>query len=234
MFKRKLSKIFIIISVMLHSFFSYAAQAQYSMEDILFSKKENNRQVYGINVEVLDYFINKIGVHSANYPPSFKDKKERNAIELELKKLILIMKEPAEESQNKNIGFLIRYGLVLSMAHNLDFPDSGKEASIIFEQALAIDKNNSKANYFYGEFLYSSAQGEKSIPYLKRAINAGEKNAKWTLAVVSSGKKETWPQAIKYFEEYANDFPNTKSAEQALKMAKGLRSGDVKIKVVHE
>lgn len=229
MCKRNFSKIVIVISLTLYSFFSYASQATYSVEDVLSSTEINNRKVYGIKVEVLDYFINKIGAHAANYPPSFKDKEEREAIELDLKKLVLIMKVAAEKPQNNNIELLIRYGVLLSMAHNLDFPGSGKEAPIIFEKALALDENNAKGNYFYGQFLYSSAQVEKSMPYLKRAINAGEKNAKWTLAIAYLSKKETWPQAIKYFEEYAQDFPNTASAEQALKMAKVIKSGKLEL-----
>jgi tetratricopeptide (TPR) repeat protein len=196
---------------------------QFNLNDVQMKMYIDGQKVYAINFKALNYFLAEIGLHAANYPPTFKDQKEKDLIKYQLKTLLGMQKKAFTNMKN-DLNFLGRYGYSLAMAYNLDMLNSASEVASVFEKALAINQDNPEINYLYGEFLYHAGLPEKSIPHLKKAIDGGIKQAKWCLALIYSSNKATQSMAIELFKEYMQDFPNTQSAKQAKKLVEILKT----------
>ena len=225
----KTFQILILILVFLLDTAYCVENEQFDLNDVQMKMHIDGHKVYAINFKALNYFLAKISPHAANYPPKFKDQKEKDLIKYQLKTL-LDMQKKAFTNMKNDLNFLGRYGYSLAMAYNLDMLDSVNSASevvSVFEKALAINQDNPIINYLYGEFLYHAGLPDKAIPHLKKAIDGGITQAKWCLALIYSPNKATQSVAIKLFEEYIQDFPNTQSAKQAKELVEILKTGGV-------
>jgi len=188
-----------------------ATDKEYILEDLLFNEEINGEKHSGIKLDVLDHFLANISKHAGFYPPSFDNSNQRAEVEKKLRDLIEILKiiyTPGKGGTHcKDPELLLRYGKALSMGHNLDFPESDKEAIKIFESALILYPNDLMLNYHYGVFLSDTfLLNQKSIPYLKKAIKLGMKSAKMRLAMVYISNEQTIKEGEKTLIEYIQDF----------------------------
>jgi len=72
----------------------------------------------------IDNKTDRIAIHAYEYPPKFKDSKQREKIESELRDVIKIIDKLLIENPNSP-SILIRSGYLHSMGYNLDFHHSG-------------------------------------------------------------------------------------------------------------
>jgi tetratricopeptide (TPR) repeat protein len=68
----------------------------------------------------------------------------------------------------------------------IGFGDKAK-AEEMLQKALAINPNGIDPNYFYGEYLVETRQGEKAVPFLERALQAPPRPGR---QIADSGRRD--------------------------------------------
>lgn len=210
-YKRRCYFIFLTLATIVH-IKSYAAQPDFDSIDLLPQKKIiNGKESYYFELSNVMRYLEKIEPYAATYPPIFKDAEERKFIEAKLLHLLKVLKI-LDTPKIKDPDFLTMYGWALAMGHNLDLPNSDREAISVFERSLAIDPDRMESNYYYGVFLSGTLLCDKAIPYLKKAISKGAKSAKYPLALVYIQNPNTIEKGKQILREYIKDFPKDKRA----------------------
>ncbi len=190
------------------------------------ARQDNGQIKYKANPDEVTKLFNNVRKHSDSYPPMFKDQKERQCIEAELKLLIKVLKVESEDTDL--ITAKILYAYSLAMGHHLDFKGSAVLADKTYEEILAKEPENCTVNYAYGKFLLESGRLSKAITYSFRALPKCPE-ANQTLFLAYAGQNETQKE-IKHLEEYLKYYPD-KELETFLKE---LKAGRVKSTFVKE
>jgi Tfp pilus assembly protein PilF len=111
---------------------------------------------------------------------------------------------------------LLKAAFVDHIAHNLDIKSAAQKSIQNYERALKREPNNAQANLSYGIFLAGAGMpGEKTLPYLEKALKLGADDARYTLGLVhlSLGDKE---KAREYLEAYLKTRPQDERAKQII------------------
>lgn len=189
---------------------------KYEISDILVKQQnENGQTTYSANVEIIDYYINRISINAKEYPPRFSSKEEQEEVTSKLSQLINIL-EIIGENQQENPDFLFQAAIANSMGHNLDLQGSADRAKNYFDKLLNISPENPEANYQYGMFLSgTSAYHFDGIPYLEKALAYGQKDALFTLGLlaVQQGHKE---KGLAYLTEFSENNPEDTYAKRVI------------------
>lgn len=216
----------LILSLTLILSNSYAGECSFEPDKMFKEVKVNGKiQIY-IDPDNIDSCVNEIAPYIWEYPPRFENNEQRKAIEDKLGKLIKIFEIFDNQMTNDidRIEVLKRYGFVLAMSYNLNWPNSSEKTIEIFDRALAIDPEDIYTNLRYGAFLANSSSDDRAVKYLKKAINKGSVEAKLRLAGLYLREKKNWPEAKILYEEYLNINPKDESVQKILS---ALKSGNI-------
>jgi Tfp pilus assembly protein PilF len=199
------------------------------LDKALNAKEDNHKKIYTLDSTLINICIKQIEKHVSNYPPSFKDPEEKNLVIKDLVTLTNILRDILENGTN-NTELSLVYAWCLAMSHNVDIPNSDLEANKQFQDILTQDPDNARANFLYGIFLVNTPSINKSIPFLKKAEEKGQKQANLTLAVAYLAQNNV-TLATKYLETYLKYFPNDLKNQELLK---ALKSDNFKITRINE
>ena len=172
----------------------------------------------------IDAAISRVSTHAKNYPPKFASDSERKHIEAELT-AVLTSLDAALKEHPDNPGLLFRSGFANAMGHNLDFRGCPEQCMKSYEKLLELEPENPNANFYYGQFLASTAAHQKeSIQYLEKALAVGMTDSHYTLGLVllTQGNKKA---ALKHLHEYARLNPTD---EQAKNIIEHINKSEVK------
>lgn len=191
---------------------------KYSLEEALQVRMDQaGRERYSLNREVIGYYLNRIASHARAYPPSFESDAQRRDVSHKLRRLIDVLGVVAANDPE----LMLRYAFAQSMGHNLDFADSASEAIRAFETLLKADPDDRRANYRYGMFLSSTAQSIQALPYLEKALEAGEEDARYTLGLLELEHRDR-DRGLRLLERYTLNVPENL---HALRMLVAAREG---------
>jgi len=212
-----------LFTTMLISFSSYCQECKFSADDMFRDVIINGKISKFLNFDNLDICIAEVATYAKNYPPHFENSSERIVIEKKLDKLIKIFELLDDKTRKDQVytEFLRRYGSVLAMSYNLDFPNSYSNTIEVFERIIAIDPEDINTNLLYGTFLAGSIFNDSAIKYLKKANDKGSLEAKFRLADFYARNKDTQPQAIKLYEEYLKIISKDQGAYHSFQAIKG-------------
>lgn len=208
---RRAVKIIIVVFYALSLPFIVSASIPKAKDALKIRVLEDGTQQPYVDFSVIDEVTDMIAAHAREYPPNFKNKKERRQVENELRATLSIL-ETLLENDPGNPDLLLRAGYLHSMGHNLDFSESADKAVRVFEEYLEIEPDSPRGNYLFGMFLSSTAKYNKQgTVYLEKALELGVEDAKYTLGLnyLKAGKTE---QGVQFLEEYAEDHPDSRAA----------------------
>lgn len=191
------------------------------------SKNASGNYQIGINYKIVDYLIEQIGKHLANYPPRFTNNNEKIVVLRRLQELLFVL--DSMDIDTADSKFLRRVAQANAMAYNVDVPGSYQWTTKNYALLLKRNPNDADANYNYGKFLAQTAtEGRRAIPFLLKARKLGILDADYTLGMVyiTLGDKD---KAIKYLESYQTEVPD--NAASTHQLIDSLKSG--KIKIIH-
>ncbi len=193
---------------------------KYDIRDSLVEKTdEKGNKSYSVDMNVIDYYINRISVHAKEYPPKFESEEQRKNISDKLSILIKTL-EIFGKNQQRNPEILARSAFVNSMGHNLDFENASKNAKLQYEKLLKLVPDSPLANYQYGMFLSGTSKYHfDGIPYLEKALSLGQDDARYTLGLLYFQKGEK-DKGMKMLEEYSKSNPKNKHVKKTIKAIK--------------
>lgn len=203
----------------------YADVWKYELKDALIEKVgSDGKKTHAINVEVIDYYINRIAEHAREYPPKFRDEQQKQEVVEKLRQLLSLLDILGENQQN-NPEYLRRAAFANSMGHNLDIPESSAKAMDFYRRLLKVEPESKLANYYYGMFLVGTRKYHfDGIPFLEKALALGVEDARFTLGLlqVERGKTE---EGLRYLETYAKNTPDN---QHVRKVIEGVKNGNLK------
>lgn len=200
---------------------AHADPWKYSLEEALQVRTDQTgRERYSLNREVIGYYLSRIASHARAYPPSFESDAQRRDVSEKLRQLIDVLGVVAANHPE----LMLRYAFAQSMGHNLDFAGSAREAIRAFETLLKADPDHRRANYRYGMFLASTAQSMQAFPYLEKALEAGEEDARYTLALLELEHRDR-DRGLRLLEQYTLNVPENLHALRMLAAAREGRLG---------
>jgi len=198
---------------------------EYELKDAIIEKiDDEGNKSHSVNMQVIDYYLNRISTYARSYPPKFENEEIKQNVVAKLKQLIGTL-EIIGQTQQNNPGFLSRAAFANSMGHNLDLENSDEQAISYYQKLLKIDPDNPVNNYQYGMFLSGTKKYHfESIPFLEKALEFGQKDAGYTLGLLyfHQGHKE---KGIKTLQTYSSENPNN---EHVLKIIEAIKSGELK------
>ena len=143
-----------------------AEEWDYNLRDAMIEKvDETGNKRYSVDVQIIDYHINRISIHAKEYPPRFQSKEEQEEIIFKLNQLLRLL-EIISENQQSNPAFLERAAFSYSMGHNVNLEGAAQKSKFYYEKLLEITPENPVANYQYGMFLSGTRKYHfDGIPY---------------------------------------------------------------------
>ncbi len=213
------------ISLCLSSLAYAKEYGNYDPKKILTVSESTSGKKYGIDGRYLDQMLSDLAFHARNYPPRFDSPVDRQRAERDIRALSGML-DVLVNSPNPHPEILLRAGLLNSIGHNLDIPDSGKKTSSIFNKLLSTTPMHPKGNHVYGTFLAGAGKPKEAIPYLERAHSLGVPEAGYSLGMtyLSLGDKQ---KALGYLENYQRNAPNDTSVGRLIE---AIRNGKVEFK----
>jgi hypothetical protein len=176
-----------------------------------------------LDLPVLDYFLQAIAGLTEQYPPHFDNAAERADVTDKVTRLTTLLSE-LDEGSTVDINILRREAFAYALAYKLDLPGSGDKANELYQRLLKQTPDDPAANFLYGEFLAGTAKLQsQGIPYLRKALKLGIKQANYTLGLVYVSGGDT-KQGLACLQQYSADFP----ADQRVKaVIAAVKSGDI-------
>ncbi|MFL6659832.1 MAG: tetratricopeptide repeat protein [Massilia sp.] len=169
--------------------------------------------------EYVDSVIARVGEHAKRYPPHFDSEEQKAEMVKSLKEVLgALDKAPNKVHGDKEI--LFRYAFLNSMGHNLDIPGCGNKAIEGYLRLLEFDPNDKRANYNFGSFLVGTKHIAKSIPFLQKAIDLGEKEAHYSLAFAYLSEKRN-DEALAELKKYLEFDPQNETARRLVSKIEG-------------
>ena len=213
--------VFIILSIFLCSTFALAKEyGTYDPKKILAVAESPSGKKDDIDLEYLDLMLHNLALHAKNRPASFDTPQDRQRAVADIDTLSRILDALAKPA-DANPEILRRAGFLNSMGHNMDIPGCGRKALSNFLQLLSIAPSDPGGNYMYGTFLASSGKAREALPYLKRALAAGEADASLALGTTYlSLDDET--KALENLEAFRQSNPDDPSVA---KLIDAIRNG---------
>ena len=161
-------------------------------------------------------YIQSIEPYIQQYPPKFLSKDQELQIRRSAELVVKQIESLAPQSLTDQ-DILIDLGWILAMAYNLDILSTEDFPREYFQRALTINKENRRGNYLMGMFLASTHKYHwESIPYLEKALQLGEEDARYTLGLlfVQKGKNK---EGIDYLKTYSKKYPDNEHVKNVIK-----------------
>ncbi|MCF7761067.1 MAG: hypothetical protein K9M98_11255 [Cephaloticoccus sp.] len=179
----------------------------------------------GLELPAIDRTLAEVGAHAKNYPPKFGSTEEREKTEAKLRDVLnqldaVLLDRPDDRE------LLMRAGMAHSMGHNLDFAESAKRCTQIYDHVLAMNPEDAWANLHYGIFLSGSRRQEQGMVCLEKALALGVKEANYPLAIACLTLEDPVNARV-HLERYVADFPQD---GRAMKLLQLLRDDKVTFK----
>jgi tetratricopeptide (TPR) repeat protein len=165
-------------------------------------------------------FINELAPHARYYPPQFESPAQRELMLAQLREMLPSINAASDlDPEDPRLLFLKAYAN--SMGHNLDLSGCAQLAIRAYGELIALRPQFRQAYYYFGGFLAGTKFFADSIPYLQKAIQLGETDAHYTLALVYLMQKDA-PAAVAQFKTYLLTNPDN---ALALKLVAAIESG---------
>lgn len=198
---------------------------KYKLSDIVVTTTDaQGKVVNSLNVTVIDYFLGVIAGHADAYPTQFDNDDQRADVTDKLRRLASVLSE-LDTGDSVDVNILRREAYAYDLAYKLGFAASGPQAMALYQKLIARTPDDPLANFQYGSFLAANdTLRPKSIPYLQKAVDLGEKKANYTLGItyLAMGQDQ---KGLVCLQQYSSDFPND---QQAKNLIAYVKSGAIK------
>ena len=170
-------------------------------------------------------YIALVEPYIREYPPKFEGEEHKKRIVSSTNNVINEL-VGIDFGKIKDVDLLVDIAHIFSMGHNLDL-GTASASKTIFEHALSVDSSNARANYLFGMFLVSTKKYLfESEKYLKKALELGKTEAKYSLALLQIQKGHA-DVGLKMLEEYIAEYPENSRAK---KVIESLKRGELKFR----
>lgn len=154
----------------------YQAYKGHAIREVLTLEKDGSGKAKAkLDGAKLEAVLDDLGSHARNYPPTFRDDRERRLAERDLKdlsKMFSLLLDPKRESAD--VELLLLAGQAEAMGHNLDLAGASDRAVGYFERLLKLSPDHALGHLHYGMHLAGTAKGQKDgIVHLEKAAALG-------------------------------------------------------------